>query len=251
MSSNLEDNQLARPNAAELTAHPPVLTEEQQALFVNHAPQDHIELPPENELKDVLKAQAAAAAIPEEQLDSEPLAAAGEPEIYEPVASQSVLSQPVPEARQSSETETVFNSEVEATAAADEQAYLAQLHELKEREQEAMAHPRVIEEMPSTYVNGWSLSGPFMALILFFSLMVVGVVAERSLNYYLPHKEKPKYGVVVAEPAAVSPPQPAYPVMMVQPSANPNQAPSPLPLVPPAQQRSILLTPLPEPRSGR
>jgi hypothetical protein len=137
------------------------------------------------------------------------------------------------------ESQIPLDSELEQTAAVDEQAYLSQLHDLKQQERAAFANPPEREELPSTYVNGWSLSGPLMAVILFVSLLVVGVVAQRSLNYWAPHQEVPKYGVVVGQPAAVSPPTPAYPTVMVQPGASASQAPSPLPPTPAAKKKSF------------
>ena len=105
---------------------------------------------------------------------------------------------------------------------------------LSETEQKQFA---VIEQDEQPYIPAvsqtkWGWTGFFMAAAFFVAIIVVGTVAQNSLNHLAPNQPAPTSGVVVEETANTVSPQPAYPTVYVQPSADPSQAPSPLPPAP-------------------
>jgi hypothetical protein len=88
------------------------------------------------------------------------------------------------------------------------------------------------EKVFEGYANAapWDASLMIIAGVFFIALFIIGGVAERSLNYWMPEHKVPTSGVVVSEPApTVTEAVPAYPEVYVQKSADPSQAPSPLP----------------------
>ncbi|MBS2011122.1 MAG: hypothetical protein JST01_28980 [Cyanobacteria bacterium SZAS TMP-1] len=83
--------------------------------------------------------------------------------------------------------------------------------------------------------KSWGISGIVMATLFFIAILVVGSVAERSLSRLAPNKPAPTTGVVIEQAATTPTATPAYPTVYVQQSADPSQAPSPLPPTPPAR----------------
>jgi hypothetical protein len=85
---------------------------------------------------------------------------------------------------------------------------------------------------PSLASKAWGKSGLIMATVLFIAILIVGTTAERTLNHLAPDKQGPTAGMVVEQAANTPTPTPAYPTVYVQQSADPSQAPSPLPAAP-------------------
>jgi hypothetical protein len=117
-----------------------------------------------------------------------------------------------------------------AQAAHDEAAYESSKSDQEDRDyNEYHSEPEHTSQTTSPYHLKRDWSSAFLALILVSAMVVIGFVAEKNLNYWLPNKPVPTSGVVVEDAANVPAPTPAYPTVFVQQSSNPNQAPSPLP----------------------
>jgi len=86
--------------------------------------------------------------------------------------------------------------------------------------------------LPVVNQQKWGWTGFLMAAAFFVAILVVGTVAQKSLNHLAPNSPAPTSGVVVEQAANTVTPQVAYPTVYVQPSADPSQAPSPLPPAP-------------------
>jgi hypothetical protein len=78
----------------------------------------------------------------------------------------------------------------------------------------------------------WGITGMVLATLFVIAIMVVGFQAERTLNFFAPNKPVPTSGFVIDQPANTNYAAPAYPTVFVQKSADPSQAPSPLPETP-------------------
>jgi len=105
---------------------------------------------------------------------------------------------------------------------------------LSETEQKQFAHIEHDEQpyIPAVSQTKWGWTGFLMAAAFFVAIIVVGTVAQNSLNRLAPNHPAPTSGVVIDQSANTVTPQAAYPTVYVQTSSDPSQAPSPLPPAP-------------------
>jgi len=113
--------------------------------------------------------------------------------------------------------------ELQAQVARDQHAY-----ELEVRQHE-MEKVLVKEEIhASSHMEQFDYSGPLMAFLTIAVIVGLAYLAQRQI-YNMSHNPAPPTGVVIDNTAPLPRAAPAYPTVLVQPSNNPNQAPSPLP----------------------
>lgn len=135
----------------------------------------------------------------------------------------------------------VPNQEATAEVSLEEQALNAQAvrdqyaYELDVRQREiekVLVHEDI---RPSSHVDSFDFSGALMALLTITIIVGLAYLAQRQIAA-MATKPIVQSGVVIDHPANLPVPVPAYPTVLVRESSDPSQAPSPLPLNPPAQQ---------------
>ena len=134
----------------------------------------------------------------------------------------------------------VPDQEAVAEVSLEEQALNAQAvrdqhaYELDVRQRE-IEKVLVQEEIrPSSHVDSFDFSGALMALLTITIIVGLAYLAQKQVSA-MSTKPTVQSGAVIDHPANLPVPVPAYPTVMVRQSSDPSQAPSPLPLNPPAQ----------------
>lgn len=113
--------------------------------------------------------------------------------------------------------------ELQAQVARDQHAY-----ELEVRQHE-MEKVLVKEDIhASSHMEQFDYSGPLMAFLTMAIIVGLAYLAQKQI-YNMSHNPAPPTGVVIDHVAPLPRAVPAYPTVLVKPSNNPNQAPSPLP----------------------
>jgi hypothetical protein len=135
----------------------------------------------------------------------------------------------------------VPNQEAAAEVSLEEQALNAQAvrdqhaYELDVRQREIEKVLVQEEILPSSHVDSFDFSGALMALLTITIIVGLAYLAQKQIAA-MSTKPTVQSGVVIEHPANLPVPVPAYPTVRVRESSDPSQAPSPLPLNPPAQQ---------------
>jgi hypothetical protein len=78
----------------------------------------------------------------------------------------------------------------------------------------------------------FGISGIVLATVFFTAILIIGVTAQRSLNQLAPNRPAPTTGMVIDQSANTPSAAAAFPTVYVLQSADPSQAPSPLPETP-------------------